>query len=163
LSIRTRYQRFFYPVHELTPDMLARFTTNEPTQAMTILATIQQEGREKGIAMAQYVADAYPERCDFAVVVADAWQRSGLGRKLIQTLICMARAAGIERIEGDILAENEPMRRLMLELEFTLRRHEDGAYLRKASKALDVPAWKCSSLTALVTMQERQESMHLAG
>lgn len=149
LSMASRYQRFFYPVHELTPDMLARFTHNAPTEAMTLLAVVQQNGREMVIAMAQYVADRYPESCEFAVVVADEWQHAGLGKRLIQTLVCMARAAGIARIEGDVLAENEAMKRLLLGLGFRVTQHADGAYLRKAWKELDVPTWKCSPLTVL--------------
>lgn len=151
LSMQSRYQRFFYPLHELPSDMLARFTNNVPSESMTLLAVIHRDGREVAIAMAQYVADGYPEYCDFAVVVADAWQRNGLGKRLIQSLTCIARAAGIERMQGDMLAENEAMRRLMLNMGFQLRQHADGAYLRKASKELAVPEWKCSPLTALAT------------
>jgi RimJ/RimL family protein N-acetyltransferase len=151
LSMQSRYQRFFYPLHELPPDMLARFTNNVPSEAMTLLAVIRRDDREVAIAMAQYVADGYPEYCDFAVVVADAWQRNGLGKQLIQSLTCIARAAGIVRMQGDVLAENEAMRRLMLNMGFQLRQHADGAYLRKASKELVESEWKCSPLTALAT------------
>ncbi|HJV84327.1 MAG TPA: GNAT family N-acetyltransferase [Noviherbaspirillum sp.] len=146
LSMESRYHRFFYPVHELTPTMLDRFTHNTPTSAMTLLVVIQGQGREQLIAMGQYVADTYPARCEFAVVVGDDWQRHGLGTRLIQALVCLARAAGFERIEGDILAENRAMLRLMPSLGFSLMRHQDGAYLVKARKVLDVPAWKCSPL-----------------
>lgn len=150
LSLSTRYQRFFYPLHELTPKMLDRFTHNAPDEAMTLLAFVRWRGRDVCIAMAQYVADPFPQRCDFAVVVADDWQRHGLGKRLIKTLICLARAAGIKRVEGDMLADNKAMTRLMVELGFRVSPHEDGSYLRKISKELDVPEWKCSPLTALV-------------
>lgn len=149
LSMQTRYQRFFYPLHELTPDMLARFTHNAPTEAMTLLVVIREGGRETAVAMAQYVADRYPESGDLAVVVADQWQGRGLGKRLTQTLVCVAREAGIARLDGDVLAENEAMKRLMLKLGFRVTQHRDGAYLRKVWKELDVPEWKCSPLTAL--------------
>ena len=146
LSLESRYQRFFFPLHELTPDMLARFTHNATAEAMTLLVVVRQHGRETAIAMAQYVADHYPDSCDFAVVVADEWQRAGLGERLVRTLVCIARAAGIARIDGDILAENEGMKRLMLKLGFRVTHHADGAYLRKVWKALDVAEWKCSAM-----------------
>lgn len=149
LSVKSRYQRFFSPIHELTPRMLERFTHNVPGEAMTLLAVIRQDSRETAIAMAQYVADPFPARCDFGVVVADAWQHGGLGRKLIQALICIARAAGFERIEGDVLAENRAIQRLMLDLGFMLRQHPEGPNLTKVSMRLAVPEWKCSPLTAL--------------
>lgn len=149
LSLESRYQRFFYPLRELPAALLHRFTHNAPREAITLLAVVRRDGGEQPIAMAQYVADTFPQRCDFAVVVADDWQRFGLGKRLIQTLICLARAAGIQRIEADMLAENDAMTRLMLKLGFRVMAHEDGAYLRKVSKELDVPAWKCSPLTVL--------------
>lgn len=155
LSLQSRYHRFFYPLHELPPDMLARFTQHDPTGAITLLALIRQNGHASAIAMAQYVAEPYPQRCDFAVVVADAWQGGGLGRHLIRTLICIAREAGIERIEGDILAENTPMLRLISRMGFTLSEHEDGPYLRKATKTLEIPEWKCSPLTQLAARNVR--------
>lgn len=153
LSDKARYQRFFSPIHELTPRMLDRFTRNAATEAMTLVAVIQQDGKEVAIAMAQYVADPYPERCDFGVVVADEWQRSGLGRKLIESLICIARAAGFERIEGDVLVENVPIHRLMRDMDFRFGPHPDGAYLSRVKKALVAEKRKCTPLTALAVAQ----------
>ncbi len=149
LSLQSRYRRFFYPVHELTPDMLERFTQSDPLAAMTLLAVIQENRKEVVVAMAQYVAEGYPEHCDFAIVVADDWQRRSIAKRMIQALVCIARAVGIRHIQGDVLTENEPMRRLMLGMGFALMQHKDGAYLRKASKVLEAPEWKCSPLTAL--------------
>lgn len=151
LSMKSRYQRFFYPVHELTPDLLARFTHNDPAQAMTLLAVTGTKGRETAIGMAQYVIGDRAGRCEFAVVVADAWQREGIATRLIRALIRIARAAGIERIEGDVLADNAPMLRLMLGMDFTLTEHQDGAYLRKASKLLSLPERTSAPSGALTT------------
>jgi len=149
LSLTSRYQRFFIPVRELAPEMIARFTSNAAHDAVTLLATIRHGEREVAIAMAQYVADPYPDRCDFAVVVDDAWQRNGLGRKLVESLACIAHAAGIERIEGDVLADNEPMLRLMLDMGFLLMPNDHGATLQKVSKQLGAPESKCSPLLEL--------------
>lgn len=150
LSVKSRYQRFFSPIHELTPRMLERFTRNVPAEAMTLLAVIREDGREIAIAMAQYVADPFPSRCDFGVVVADKWQHGGLGRKLIEAFVCIARTAGFEKIEGDVLAENRPIQRLMLDMGFMLKQHPEGPDLIKVSKRLAAPEWKCSQLMALV-------------
>lgn len=154
LSLQSRYHRFFYPLHELPPDMLARFTQNDPSGAMTLLAVVRRGGRETAAAMAQYVADDDGERCEFAVVVADHLQRRGLGKRLVQVLICIARAAEIRRMEGDILTDNVAMLRMMRNMGFTLHRHQDGAYLRKASMLLEAPEWKCSPLAALAAQEK---------
>ena len=162
LSEKSRYHRFFSPIHELTPRMLERFTHNAATDAMTVVAVIQKDGKEVAIAMAQYVADPYPERCDFGVVVADDRQRSGLGRKLIESLICIARAAGFERIEGDVLVENVPIHRLMHDMGFRFGPHPDGAYLSRVKKRLVAEEWRCTPLTVLVKQERLQRTAHAA-
>jgi GNAT superfamily N-acetyltransferase len=149
LSLQSRYRRFFHPIHQLVPAMLASFTHADPMHAITLLAVVKEHDEEIVVGMAQYVADPYPQRGEFAVVVADAWQRGGIAARLIRNLICLARAAGIERIEGDVLADNQPMRKLLLGMEFAMGPHPDGAYLIRATKEMAAPAWKCSQLAAL--------------
>lgn len=149
LSVSSRYQRFFSPIHELAPAMLDLFTRNAPAQAITLLAVVRRNGTETVVAMAQYVADPYPQRCDFGVVVAEEWRRGGLGRKLIESLVCIARAAGFERMEGDVLAENMAIQRLIMDMGFHIRSHPDGVTLSRVTKRLVVPQWKCTPLTAL--------------
>jgi RimJ/RimL family protein N-acetyltransferase len=149
LSLTSRYHRFFYAAQELDPDMLARFTHTDPMQTMTLLAVISEGNGESAVGMAQYVTGPYADRCQFAVVVADTWQHNGIATRLIRNLICIARAAGIHRMEGEILTENEAMQLLLTKLDFALGAHPDGQYLMKAWKALLPPEWKCSPLTAL--------------
>jgi GNAT superfamily N-acetyltransferase len=152
LSLTSRYRRFFYPLHELTPDMLARFTQADPMGSMTLLAVVRDKGREVAVGMAQCVAEPYPERGDFALAVTDAWQRAGIAARLLRNLICIARTAGIEGLEGDVLAENEPMLRLLVGMDFEFEPHPDGAYLIRARReVVSSSAWKCSPLTRLAT------------
>lgn len=151
LSLKSRYQRFFYAVHELPPETLHRFTHNDPHESMNLVAVMQRDDREVPVAMAQYATDGDPERTEFAVVVADEWQREGLGRRLVEALACIARAAGVARLEGDILADNEPMQRMMLKMGFELEMHPEDAGLYRAVKMLrPVQEKGCSPLTALV-------------
>ena len=140
------------------PDMLNRFIGADPMQAITLLAVVQNNDEEIVVGMAQYVAEPYPQRCEFAVVVSDAWQRGGIATRLLQNLICLARTAGVERFEGDVLAENEPMRRLLDGMGFMLNPHPDGAYLVRAEMELAAPAWKCSELALLALRARNRRS-----
>lgn len=161
LSPHTRYQRFFSPIHELTPQLLERFTQDDPQGAFTVLALAQDGAREVPVAMAQYVATSSPLQADFAVVVADAWQRRGLGRKLVETLICVARAAGIEQLEGDILVENEAMRRMMRAMGFGFRPHAEGPHMRRVVKDIVFDRCKGSPLATLAAQAlERHTACH---
>ena len=47
--------------------------------------------------------------CELALVVADAWQRLGLGHSLLEMLIQSARDARYVRAVADVLHDNEAM------------------------------------------------------
>jgi acetyltransferase len=60
-------------------------------------------------------------------VVGDPWQRKGLGTKLLELCIKIARERGASQLWGDIMAENEGMIRLCKSLGFKINwRHEEG-------------------------------------
>jgi acetyltransferase len=136
LSLRSRYHRFFYAMHELPAEILFRFTHNDPRSTLSMIVVLRRSGREEAIAMAQYATGIHPECAEFAIVVADEWQRAGLGKRLLETLACVARSAGVERLEGDILTENEPMQRMALKSGFELEMHPEDPHLYRAVKML---------------------------
>jgi acetyltransferase len=147
LSATSRYQRFFYPLRELPPGTLARFVRADPLHDMSLLAVIEQDGHEIVVGMAQYVADDAHFSCEFALVVADAWQRKGIAARLLQNLMGVARSAGLKRMEGEVLADNHAMRALLDKLGFAFGPHLDGAYLRRTWRGLTTPSWKSSQFS----------------
>src|SRR5678816_3938372 len=85
LSPGARRERIFAPVQELTAAQLRRMTLNP---GLT-LGAFDRHGAVTGLA--EY-SPAAPGEAEFALVVADAWQRRGLGEQLLWTLIEHARA-----------------------------------------------------------------------
>ena len=66
------------------------------------------------------------DRAEFAVIVADPWQGKGLGQKLIERVIEIARENGVKLFIGEVLAANQPMLDLVKKLGFNLLRPEEG-------------------------------------
>jgi acetyltransferase len=58
---------------------------------------------------------------EFAAIVADAFQRQGLGFELVGRLLQIGRAEELDRITGDVLPENRAMQRICERLGFRLR------------------------------------------
>jgi len=56
----------------------------------------------------------------FALLVADAWQKRGIGRALLRRLVEVARRERMTRVYADILATNVRMQHLCGELGFVL-------------------------------------------
>jgi acetyltransferase len=76
------------------------------------------------------------ESCEFALVVADKWQNKGIGSHLMSALIEAARQRGIERMEVEILANNNNMLKLTGNLGFGLHMSNDDQGIKVATKLL---------------------------
>ena len=68
------------------------------------------EGRPVGVARWMGNVTGPPE---LAVTVIDEYQGCGVGSRMMDTLLVLARKRGIRRIIADVLRENIPMRALL--------------------------------------------------
>jgi acetyltransferase len=128
LSDHARHFRFGVAIRELTREMLVRFTQIDYDRELALLVLVERDGKETEIAVARYVRTG-PGAADVAIVVADAWQGKGIGRRLLVRLLEIARSRGIARFEGEMLAENQPIRSLLASLGFSFHREPDGGDL----------------------------------
>jgi acetyltransferase len=129
LSEQTRYYRFFYRLAELTPAMLARFTQVDYDRELALVAipATDDAGPQAFVGVARYIANPDRISAEFAVVVADAWQRRGVARVLMKGLIVCAKRRGLERLEGTVLRENETMQAFVRSLGFRIEEDPDDA------------------------------------
>ncbi|OPZ02119.1 MAG: Acetyltransferase Pat [Alphaproteobacteria bacterium ADurb.BinA305] len=137
LSAETRFMRFMEELQELSPALVARFTQIDYDREMALIATtIDDAGAEHMVGSARYSLAADGESVEFALVVADDWQRHGLGRRLMGALIEVARGKGYRNIFGDVLGKNAKMLRLMHGLGFLVQPHPEESALRRVVKVL---------------------------
>jgi len=124
LSDRSRRNRFFAPVRELSPDQLDRVTRSRPPSELALVGEATERAGSRIVAMAQYAA-CEPLDAEFAVVVDDAWQRQGLGIQLLGVLAEHAAHAGLAALAGLVLADNWPMLALLGRLDCELETDRD--------------------------------------
>jgi len=136
LSEETRYFRFMDAVSELSPAMLARLTQIDYTREMALLALTEIDGREVELGVARYAINPDAESCEFALVVDDAWQKQGIGHKLMDVLMDVARSVGLKTMEGEVLKANHPMLKLVEALGFRVEAHPEDETIRKVLRAL---------------------------
>lgn len=126
LSEESRYMRFVSMMRELTPRMLARYTLIDYHRELALIATTHLPNpahrghpTETIIGLAHYLRNPDGRGAEYALVIGDAWQRMGLGARLMRRLIEAASEQGLEYIDGLVLASNQPMLSLMTSLGFT--------------------------------------------
>jgi acetyltransferase len=115
LSPQTRRERYFSAIQELTPRELERMTRPVAAADM-VLAAFDGEG---------VVGVAECSGGEFALVVADAWQGSGLGRSLMERLLEQARKRKLPALHGIVRKGNRAMLRLARSLGFRAARASD--------------------------------------
>ena len=138
LSDESRYMRFVSMLRELTPSMLARYSRIDYDRELALVATVQLPNpehrghpQEEIIGFAHYLRNADGRGAEYALVVADNWQRHGLGKELLQGLLQVARDQRLDYIEGFVLAANRPMLGLMTRMGFQNDVDEDDPTLRR--------------------------------
>lgn len=136
LSEESKYFRFMDAVRELSPTMLARLTQIDYTREMALLALTEIDGREVELGVARYAINPDAESCEFALVVDDRWQKQGIGHKLMDVLMDVARSKGLKVMEGEVLKTNRPMLKLVEALGFHIEVHPEDDTVRKVSRAL---------------------------
>ena len=136
LSEESKYFRFMRTLHELTQEMLVRFTQIDYDREMAFIAVTRREGQEVELGVARYTINPDGESCEFAIVVADEWRRLGIGTRLAQTLLESAKDRGIRVVEGEMLSQNTEMRALAERLGFTVRASEEDPGVLQMRKEL---------------------------
>jgi acetyltransferase len=142
LSPQTLYRRFMMPVKELSDAMIERFTQIDYDRELALVALENPGGGTPGAPGARLcgVARIIPTwedgAAEFAIVVGDWMQHSGLGRELMLRMFDACRTRGYDVIEGNILGENVSMLRFCERLGFTIKVNPDDPAERIARRTL---------------------------
>lgn len=127
LSQQTRYERTFSHRGLLAPGELRRLIRFDIRQEIALVAVAAADTGDEFVAVARLKKLPDSNACEFAIVVADAWHHRGIGVRLLNKLLDVARRGGIARVVGYTFATNEAMKRLAAKSGFTLRPDPDDA------------------------------------
>jgi RimJ/RimL family protein N-acetyltransferase len=110
LSAETRYMRFHQLVTDFT-DAQWRYLTCVDGRDHAALVAVSDR---KIVGVSRYIRDRErPDVAEVAFVVSDELQRRGVGRRLRDRLVVIARANGIRSFEAFVKPNNFRIRRLL--------------------------------------------------
>ena len=121
LSARSRYLRFFAAIAALSAAQLERFLHVDSRLGMALVALSGAQEDARIIAEARCMVDDEARGAEFAIAVADEFQRKGLGTQLVRKLLAFAAAKGVRRLFGEVLVDNHAMIALVRRLGFRIR------------------------------------------
>jgi len=131
LSANARRSRFFASIGEFSDDTVRQLVTVDPQQACALLVLRTDSELPTPIAGGRFVRNENAQECSVSVLVGDAWQGQGIGRRIIQALLREASRRGLRQMTGQVLADNQAMLRLARSLHFVvLANGNDDGVLR---------------------------------
>jgi acetyltransferase len=112
LSPRTRYLRFFSPMHALPESVLRLLVCVDYSRRLALLAEVDTADGAEVVALGSYGA-IDDGTAEVGLVVRDEWQRRGIGTALAMRVLQAAEARGFDRFVAHVLSENTGMRRFL--------------------------------------------------
>ena len=89
-----------------------RFTHIEPGKEIAFIAIAAVAGCDVQTGVIRYCVDENESSAEFALLIADDWQRKGIARRLLSQLVSYAKFAGLESLHGVMYSTNDAMLKL---------------------------------------------------
>jgi acetyl coenzyme A synthetase (ADP forming)-like protein len=125
LSQRSLYLRF-HGFPRLGPELVEQLLEPNWAERGALVGTFAEEGAERVVAVANYERLRDRAVAEAAFAVADAFQRRGIGTRLVEQLADLAGRQGIERFVAEVLSDNRNMLGVFEALGFELKRELEG-------------------------------------
>ena len=128
LSPESVHRRFLTPKRSFSRTELRYLTEVDGRDHVALVAEYAGQPARRLIAVGRFVRlHSDPEAAEVAIVVADDWQRRGVGTAMSELLAAEARAVGVRHFTATMVADNLPAHKLMYKLTSHLERHHAGA------------------------------------
>ena len=106
-SEETQRFRFFSPMRTWSHATLVKYTNIDYDREIAIIAELTEQGEKKMIGVVRMIMDPPDfKTAEVAIVVGDPWQGLGLGSKLMDCIIEIAKDKNLETIYGLVLRDN---------------------------------------------------------
>ncbi len=112
--------RFFEIIRDTPHEVRVRYCNIDYDREIAIVAELEEEGRKKIAGVVRLIIEPDRKAGEVAVIVADPWQGLGLGTKMMDHIIEIAKDKGLETVYGEVLRENYRAITLMREMGFTV-------------------------------------------
>jgi acetyltransferase len=137
-TVYARYFRYLLLTQRTSHERLTRICFIDYAREMALVAehVDPASGDREIVAVGRLSrARGLPE-AEFAILIADRWQRHGLGTELLGRLVRIGREEGLERIYAEMLAGNAGMRRTSERAGFRIVPVEEDPSVVRAEMAL---------------------------
>jgi GNAT superfamily N-acetyltransferase len=128
-SPQSLYRRFFGPKRSFTEGEIAYFLEVDFIGHVALVAALMEEGQSIIVGGGRYITTS-PKKAELAFAVVDQYQGQGIGAALMRHLLAVARAAGLEELSAEVLADNVAMLGVFAKSGLPMTTARDGGVVR---------------------------------
>jgi acetyltransferase len=118
--------RFFQMLKDTPHEVRVRYCNIDYDREMAIVAEVTSEGRRKILGVTRLIAEPDGKTGELAFIVGDNWQDLGLGTKMVDHVLDIAKEMGIEEVYAIMLTDNYRAISLTKKMGFCLEDRRDG-------------------------------------
>jgi acetyltransferase len=108
-SKESLYSRFRYFFHWETHEAATRYCYIDYDREIAIVAEIMEAGQKKLVGIGRLVADPDNESVEYAILIADAWQKKDLGNIITDFCLEVAESRKLKKIVAQTTTDNKRM------------------------------------------------------
>jgi acetyltransferase len=107
-------------------EVRVRYCNIDYDREIAIVAELTEEGRRRILGVARLSIEPDGKNGELAFIVTDKWQGLGLGTKMVDYVLEIAKEMGVETVYAIMLADNKRALSLTQKMGFTLEYLNDG-------------------------------------
>ena len=118
--------RFFQMLKDTPHEIRVRYCNIDYDREIAIVAELSEKGRRKILGVGRLSIEPDRKSGELAFIVSDKWQGLGLGTKLVDYVLEIAKEIGVETVYAIMLSDNRRALNLTKKMGFKLEYLSDG-------------------------------------
>jgi acetyltransferase len=144
--------RFFGMLRDTPHEMRVRYCNIDYDREIAIVAETTTEGRRKLLGVSRLSIEPNGKAGELAFIVGDKWQNYGLGTKMVDYTLDIAKEMGVENVTSIMMQDNYRALSLTKKMGFSLEYLRDGTVKGTLDLSEEMPQDAC-----LLIKREQEE------
>jgi acetyltransferase len=118
--------RFFQVIKDTPHEVRVRYCNIDYDREIAIVAELSEENRKRILGVGRLSIEPDGKTGELAFIIGDQWQGQGLGTKVVDHVLEIAKEMGVETVYAIMLPDNRRALNLTKKMGFKLERLSDG-------------------------------------
>jgi acetyltransferase len=149
--------RFFQILKDTPHEVRVRYCNIDYDREIAIVAELTEKGRKKILGVGRLSIEPDGKSGELAFIIGDQWQGLGLGTKMVDYVIEIAREMGVETVYAIMLPDNYRALNLTKKMGFKLEYLEDGTVKGILDLKEEIFEARCRELESLQKVPEAEK------